>query len=112
MKPVILGLVFVSAAVLASAASAAEDWNVFSRSARTIYLADVGGVSTVGDDTTISRDYTLQIAGSRYFTEKAPIVDYNDLDRRMRNGELSLALEIPPGFGRDVARGTNVEIGA
>ena len=53
MKPVILGLVFVSAAVLASAASAAEDWNVFSRSARTIYLADVGGVSTVGDDTTI-----------------------------------------------------------
>jgi len=64
------------------------------------------------DDTTISRDYTLQIAGSRYFTEKAPIIDYNDLDRRMRNGELSLALEIPPGFGRDVARGSKVEIGA
>jgi len=63
------------------------------------------------DDTTISRDYTLQIAGSRYFTEKAPITDYNDLDLRMRNGELSLALEIPPGFGRDVARGRNVEIG-
>ena len=64
------------------------------------------------DDTTTSRDYTLQIAGSRYFTEKAPITDYNDLDRRMRNGELSLALEFPPGFGRDVARGRNVEIGA
>jgi len=64
------------------------------------------------DDTTISRDYVLQIAGSRYFTEKAPIADYADLDRRMRNGELSLAIEIPPGFGRDVARGRNVEIGA
>ena len=64
------------------------------------------------DDTTISRDYTLQIAGSRYFTEKAPITDYNDLDRRMSNGELSLALEIPPGFGRDVSRGKSVEIGA
>ena len=64
------------------------------------------------DDTTISRDYTLQIAGSRYFTEKPTIIDYDDLDRRMRNGELSLALEIPPGFGRDVARGRNVEIGA
>lgn len=64
------------------------------------------------DDTTVSRDYTLQIAGSRYFTEKAPITDYNDLDRRMSNGELSLALEIPPGFGRDVSRGTKVEIGA
>ncbi|MFZ6765127.1 ribosome-associated ATPase/putative transporter RbbA [Roseomonas sp. WGS1072] len=64
------------------------------------------------DDTTVSRDYTLQIAGSRYFTEKAPIADYADLDRRMRNGELSLAIEIPSGFGRDVARGRAVEIGA
>jgi ribosome-dependent ATPase len=64
------------------------------------------------DDTTISRDYVLQIAGSRYFTEKRPITDYADLDARMRGGELSLAIEIPPGFGRDVARGRNVEIGA
>lgn len=64
------------------------------------------------DDTTVSRDYTLQIAGSRYFTEKPPIADYADLDRRMRDGELSLAIEIPSGFGRDVARGRTVEIGA
>lgn len=64
------------------------------------------------DDTTISRDYTLQIAGSRYFTEKPPIADYADLDRRLTNGEISLAIEIPPGFGRDVARGKAVQIGA
>lgn len=64
------------------------------------------------DDTTISRDYTLQIAGSRYFTEKAPITDYEDMDRRMRNGELSLAIEIPPGFGRDVARGHDAQVSA
>ncbi|ABD90186.1 ribosome-associated ATPase/putative transporter RbbA [Rhodopseudomonas palustris] len=64
------------------------------------------------DDTTISRDYVLQIAGSRYFQEQPPIADYADLDRRMRGGELTLAIEIPPGFGRDVARGRNVEIGA
>ncbi len=64
------------------------------------------------DDTTVSRDYVLQIAGSRYFTEKAPLVDYADLDRRMRDGELSLAIEIPPGFGRDVTRGRPVEVGA
>jgi ribosome-dependent ATPase len=63
------------------------------------------------DDTTISRDYTLYISGSRYFKEKAPITDYDDLDRRMRNGEVSLAIEIPPGFGRGAARGRNVEIG-
>ncbi|WP_202988775.1 ribosome-associated ATPase/putative transporter RbbA [Bradyrhizobium campsiandrae] len=64
------------------------------------------------DDTAISRDYSLQIAGSRYFTEKAPIKDYADLDRRMRKGEISLAIELPPGFGRDVSRGRHVEIGA
>ena len=64
------------------------------------------------DQTTLSQNYTLNLAGSRYFTEHAPIVDYDDLDRRMRNGELSLAIEIPPGFSRDVLRGQNVQIGA
>jgi ribosome-dependent ATPase len=64
------------------------------------------------DDTTVSRDYSLQIAGSRYFTEKAPITDYADLDRRMKSGEISLAIEIPPGFGRDVARGKGAQIAA
>jgi ribosome-dependent ATPase len=64
------------------------------------------------DQTTLSQSYTLNLAGSRYFTEHAPIVDYDDLDRRMRSGELSLAIEIPPGFSRDVLRGQNVQIGA
>lgn len=64
------------------------------------------------DQTTLSQSYTLNLAGSRYFTEHPPIVDYEDLDRRMRNGELSLAIEIPPGFSRDVLRGQNVQIGA
>ena len=64
------------------------------------------------DDTTISRDYILQISGSRYFTELPAITDYDDLDRRMRSGALSLALEIPPGFARDAAHGRNVQIGA
>jgi ribosome-dependent ATPase len=64
------------------------------------------------DDTTISRDYTLQIAGSRYFTEQPPLTDYADLDRRMTNGEISLAIEIPSGFARDIARGKTVQIGA
>ncbi|MGZ2496685.1 ribosome-dependent ATPase [Ralstonia sp. 151470066-2] len=64
------------------------------------------------DQTAISRDYTLNLAGSRYFIEKPPIRDYAELDRRMRNGELSLAIEIPPGFARDVERGAAVQIGA
>ncbi len=64
------------------------------------------------DGTTTSRDYALNISGSRYFIEHAPITSYEDLDRRMRAGELSLAVEIPPGFARDLARGDAVQIGA
>ena len=57
------------------------------------------------DQTTVSRDYALNIAGSsRYFTERPPVADYEELDRRMRSGELSMVIEIPPGFGRDVER--------
>ncbi|PWR18284.1 ribosome-associated ATPase/putative transporter RbbA [Zavarzinia compransoris] len=63
------------------------------------------------DDSTISRAYVLEIAGSRYFVEKPPIADEADMDRRMRAGELHLAIEIPPGFGRDVLRGRPVAVG-
>ena len=64
------------------------------------------------DQTSISRDYSLSLSGSRYFQERAPLADYADLDRRMRAGEISLAIEIPPGFGRDVLRGRPVQVGA
>ena len=49
------------------------------------------------DQTTVSSDYTINIAGSsRYFTERPPVADYEELDRRMRSGELSMVIEIPP----------------
>jgi ribosome-dependent ATPase len=64
------------------------------------------------DETTTSRDYALNLAGSRYFVERPPILSHAELDRRMRTGELSLAIEIPTNFARDIARGRTVEIGA
>jgi ribosome-dependent ATPase len=64
------------------------------------------------DQTTTSQNYIVNIAGSRYFTEKPPIANYDELDRRMRSGEIALAIEIPSGFGRDVARNNAVQIGA
>jgi ribosome-dependent ATPase len=64
------------------------------------------------DDTTLSRDYIDAISGSRYFIEKPPLTSYAEIDRRLENGELSLALEIPPGFARDLSRGKTPEIGA
>ena len=64
------------------------------------------------DDTSLSRDYALQLSGSRYFIEQPPLSDYRELDRRMRSGEVSLAIEIPHGFARDALAGRPVEIGA
>tara|TARA_R110000868_G_scaffold5065_9_gene31274 strand:- start:2925 stop:5687 length:2763 start_codon:yes stop_codon:yes gene_type:complete len=63
------------------------------------------------DQSTLSQNYALNLTGSTYFSEKAPLRDYADMDRRMRSGELSLAIEIPPGFGRSVLRGDQVDIG-
>ena len=64
------------------------------------------------DRTALSRDYALNLAGSRYFRERPPIRDDADFDRRMRAGELGLVIEIPPGFARDVAHGRPVQVGA
>ena len=64
------------------------------------------------DQTALSRDYVASLAGSRYFSEQPPLRDDAMLDQRMRSGEVSLALEIPSGFARDVARGSPVQIGA
>lgn len=64
------------------------------------------------DQTTLSNNYMFDLGGSRYFIAHSPIADYQELDRRMRSGELSLALEIPPNFARDLQRGDNVKIGA
>lgn len=63
------------------------------------------------DQTLSSQGWSQNIAGSRYFIEQPPLQSYDQLDKRMRNGELAVAIEIPPDFGRDIARGTPVKIG-
>jgi ribosome-dependent ATPase len=64
-----------------------------------------------GDQTPESRAYIAEFRGSRYFTEKPPITDQEEFDRRLRSGDLQLAIEIPPGFGRDLKRGRRVAAG-
>ncbi len=64
------------------------------------------------DQTPMSENYALNLSGSRYFVQQPPIADYVELDRRMRSGELSLAIEIPPGFARAAERGQPVQVGA
>lgn len=63
------------------------------------------------DQSEMSRNYALNISGSRYFIEKSPILNYDDLDQRMRSGEITMALEFPPKFGKEVDQGLTPEIG-
>lgn len=64
------------------------------------------------DKTPESRDYAQNISGSRYFLKQDDIHTDAEMDLRMRSGELSLTLEIPPNFGRDLRRGRNPEVAA
>ncbi|MEW6641003.1 MAG: ribosome-associated ATPase/putative transporter RbbA [Pseudomonadota bacterium] len=52
-----------------------------------------------------SRAYLEEVRGSPYFVEKRPIVNDQDLDRRLRSGEIDASIEIPPGFGENIKRG-------
>lgn len=65
------------------------------------------------DNSHESRAYLEELRGSSYyFTEKAPIADEADLQKRLQTAAISFAIEIPPGYGRDVKRGRPTTIGA
>ena len=64
------------------------------------------------DKTPDSRNYIQNIAGSRYFLPKREILTDHEMDQRMRSGELSLTLEIPPDFGKNLRRGRSPELAA
>lgn len=62
------------------------------------------------DQTTNSQAYSLNLSGSRYFIEQTPLASMDELDQRMRAGEISLGVIIPPGFGRDLKRGATPRV--
>jgi ribosome-dependent ATPase len=63
------------------------------------------------DRTPESRALIEAFTGSpRYFDERPSIGSSEELDRRLRNGDLQLALEIPPEFGRDLASDRTPEV--
>jgi len=64
------------------------------------------------DRTPASRAYVQEFAGSPYFLRQPDISDGADMERRMRSAELTVALEIPSGFGRDLLRGRPAAVGA
>jgi ribosome-dependent ATPase len=63
------------------------------------------------DQSIESRTFLEAFAGSRYFSERPPLVYQEEIDQRMRSGELRLAITIPPGFGRDLLNNRRPEVG-
>lgn len=64
------------------------------------------------DQTPESRLYTQGLEGSRYFTGKPPLADHADMDHRLESGEIALAVEIPPGFGKDLLQLKSPDVAA
>jgi len=55
------------------------------------------------DQTPESRRLLENFSGSRYFSEQRPISSAAEMEQRLKSGELAVAVEIPSGFGRDLA---------
>jgi ribosome-dependent ATPase len=55
------------------------------------------------DRTPESRRLLESFSGSRYFSEQRPINSTAEMEQRLRSGELAVTVEIPSGFGRDLA---------
>jgi len=62
------------------------------------------------DRSEASTNYALDIAGSRYFIECPEVKDHAEIDRRMKNGELSMVVEFPPNFGKELEKGNSPEV--
>ncbi|WP_165225133.1 ribosome-associated ATPase/putative transporter RbbA [Aquisphaera insulae] len=61
-----------------------------------------------GDRTPASRGYVEAFgAPRRSFRELEPISSPDSANERLRANDISMALEIPPGFGRNIERGQN-----
>ena len=77
----------------------------------TFDLEDISYSVLDRDQTPQSRSYLENFSGSRYFDQREPLQDYSDLESRLRKGELIFAIEIPPGFGKDLKRNRQPEVG-
>ncbi|MGI9425967.1 MAG: ribosome-associated ATPase/putative transporter RbbA [Hyphomicrobiaceae bacterium] len=64
------------------------------------------------DRTPQSRAYLRNFAGSRYFVEKPEIRNKAELERRLKSNDITLAIEIPPDFGRKLKRGETPSVSA
>jgi ribosome-dependent ATPase len=64
------------------------------------------------DQSNASRAYLGELRGSPYFTEQPLLTSYAERDLQLQSGAVSAAIEIPPGFGRDIKRGRPAYVSA
>lgn len=62
------------------------------------------------DQTSESRTLLEAFSGSQYFEEQAPASSTQELDARLKSGEIAIAIEIPPDFGRLLLRSEQPEV--
>src|SRR5262249_53473259 len=63
------------------------------------------------DQTPESHRLLESFSGSHYFSEQPPISSAGEMEQRLRSGELAVVVEIPSGFGRDLASLHSPEVG-
>ncbi len=62
------------------------------------------------DRTLESRQILENFSGSRYFDEQRTIADVEEMDRLLRSGEITFAIEVPSGFGKSLVKDDRTEI--
>ncbi|MFO0890301.1 MAG: ribosome-associated ATPase/putative transporter RbbA [Isosphaeraceae bacterium] len=73
-------------------------------------VEDIRYASLDQDQTPESRDYLESFAGSRYFLKQPPLYTVEQMQDRLRSHDISLAIEVPPQFGRDVRRESRPQV--
>ncbi len=63
------------------------------------------------DRTLESRQFLENFSSSRYFTQRPPLADRTQTEKRLKSGELKFAIEVPAGFGRNLLKGNTPEVG-
>lgn len=64
------------------------------------------------DQSPESRAYLSAFGDTGWFEKHSPILSADELDQRMKSGELAMVLQIPPAFGRSLRRGGTAQISA
>jgi len=64
------------------------------------------------DRTPQSREYLSKFEGSRYFVRRPAVKNKDELEQRLISNDITLAIEIPAGFGRALKKGESPSISA